>query len=322
MTGIAAPRVTVISAWYNRTADLELSVRSILDQEGVEFEFVIVDDCSTDDTAARLAGIAHPRLRVLRNATNLGFTGSIRRAAAEARGDFIAVHGAGDLSLPGRLASQVALLDVRPEAVAAGVGVVNHDLASGRRETIVWPAMESGQTIYTHGEVMYRRADYEAVGGYRQVFHFAQDSDLWRRLGERGRLLRVEEVFYERRIFADGVAGDRGKEVMQAVFSNLGVHAAIERAAGRRDPVDRWNAAALLRQGLTPRFQARGTYPIKMMLKERRFAEAKAALDVVPLGLLTWKLLLVYLLLAPFHPRPKLAPVPPVETWRPDGQPR
>lgn len=319
MTVSPAPRVTVISAWHNRTDDLEASVRSVLDQEGVDFEFVVVDDRSTDETGSLLAGIVHPRFRVLRNARNLGFTRSIRRAAAEARGDYIAVHGAGDISAPGRLAAQVALLDARPDAVAAGTGVVNHDMATGERLSIDFPPMDSGSTIYTHGEVMFRRAVYEAVGGYREVFQFAQDADLWRRMGEHGRLLRVDAPLYERRIFSGGVAGDRSKEVLQAAFSNLGVHAHLERLAGRRDPVDRLNAAALLTQPMTLRFKARGTYPIKRMLRERRFAEAKAALETVPLGLLTWKLLAVYLALAPFFPRPAPRPAPPMETWRGPG---
>lgn len=96
------PRVTVVSAWYNRTEDLELSVCSVLEQEGVDFDFVIIDDSSTDETSARLLAISHPRLRLLRNARNIGFTASIRRAVEEARGEYVALHDAGDLSLPGR----------------------------------------------------------------------------------------------------------------------------------------------------------------------------------------------------------------------------
>ena len=316
MTLSPSPRLTVISAWFNRTEGLEESVNSLLDQKGVEFDFVVIDDCSTDETSARLAAISHPRLRILRNSRNMGFTASIRRAAEEARGDYIAIHGAGDLSLPGRLAAQMAFLETNPEHVAVGTGVVNYELGSGRREVIQFPPLEGSNTPYTHGEVMFCRTAYEAVGGYRTVFHFSQDSDLWRRLGEIGRLGRIGEVFYERRIFADGVARNRSKEVLQAIFSNLGVHAAQERAAGRRDPVDRLGAAALLTQPMTARFKARGTFVIRVLLREWRFAEAKSLLESVPLGLLTWKLLLLYLLLAPIYRKPKLQPVPPVETWR------
>lgn len=312
----AVPRVTVISAWFNRTEGLEESVCSLLDQQGVEFEFVIVDDCSTDDTSVRLAAIAHPRLRLLRNPRNLGFTLSIRRAAETARGDYIAVHGAGDLSLPGRLAAQVAFLDAHPEHVVVGTGVVNHVMETGLRRPAVFAPMDSGNTAYTHGEVMFRRTAYDAVGGYRPVFQFSQDNDLWRRLGEIGRLGRIETPLYERRIFADGVGGSPSKMVLQAVFSNLGVYAAQERAAGRRDPVDKSGAAALLTQAMTPRVEARVTAMVKDLLRRRRFADAKTALGTVPLGLLNWKLLLVYLALAPFCPKPPRQPVPPVETFR------
>ena len=316
MTLSPPPRLTVISAWFNRTEGLEESVRSLLEQEGVAFECVIIDDCSTDDTSARLMAIAHPRLRVLRNARNLGFTHSIRRAADQAGGDYIAIHGAGDLSLPGRLAAQVAFLDANPVHVVVGTGVMNHEMDTGQRRPAVFAPLDSGGTPYTHGEVMMRRAAYEAVGGYRAVFHLSQDNDLWRRLGEIGRLGRLDALLYERRIFAVGVGGSPAKMVQQAVFSNLGVHAAQERAAGRRDPVDKIGAAALLTQPMTPRVTARVQFIAKNLLRARRFAELKTALETVPLGLLSWKLLLIYLVLAPFFPKPRLVPIPPVETFQ------
>lgn len=316
MTLSPAPRLTVISAWFNRTEGLEESVRSLLDQQGVAFDFVIIDDCSTDETSARLAAIHHPRLRVLRNDRNLGFTQSIRRAAEEATGEYIAIHGAGDLSLPGRLAAQVAFLDANPQHVAVGTGVINHELATGRCEQMLFQPLGGANTPFTHGEVMYRRAAYHAVGGYRTVFQYAQDSDLWRRMGEIGWLGRIEDVLYERRIFADGVARNRSKEVLQAICDNLGVHAAQERAAGRPDPVDKIGALALLTQAMTPRIKARIQSIAKILLRERRFAELKTGLEAVPLGLLSWKLLLLYVAMAPFFPKPKPKPAPPVETFR------
>lgn len=316
----APSRVTVISAWFNRMEGLEESVRSVLAQDGVDFDYVIVDDCSTDGTGARLEALARedPRLVILRNDINIGLTRSLRRAVAAARGEYVAVHGAGDISLPGRLAAQVAFLDDNTDHVVVGTGVVNHNLVTGRRETARFAPMESGNTPYTHGEVMYRKAAYEAVEGYRDLFRYSQDNDLWRRLGEIGRLGRVEALLYERRIFSDGVGGSPGKMVLQAVFSNLGVFAAQERAAGRRDPVAKDGAAALLTQKITPRAISRISLAVKGLLRERRFAEAVAALETVPLGLLSGKLLLVYLVLRPFHRRPRMSPVPPVERLRPE----
>ena len=252
MISTETPRVTVISAWYNRVDGLEESVHSILQQDGVDFEYIIVDDCSTDKTSSLLESIKDPRLRLFRNSRNLGFTRSMRKAASEARGEYIAVHDAGDISLPSRLAKQVERLDIDAEIVAIGSGVIYHNPITRDKRKIKFYPVESERTPFTHGEVMYRRTAYEAVGGYREIFYYAQDSDLWRRLGELGRFERLDEVLYERRIFHDGVGGNPDKGVLQAIFSNLGMYSQMERLAGRRDPVDKWNATSLLFQPLTP----------------------------------------------------------------------
>ena len=315
MISTESPRVTVISAWYNRVDGLEESVCSILRQEGVDFEYVIVDDCSTDKTSSLLESIKDPRLRLLRNSRNLGFTRSMRKAASEARGDYIAVHDAGDISLPSRLAKQVERLDADAEIVAIGSGVMYHNPLTGDKRKVNFYQVDSERTPFTHGEVMYRRMTYEAVGGYREIFYYAQDGDLWRRLGELGRFERLDEVLYERRIFSDGVGGNPDKGVLQAIFSNLGMYSQMERLAGRCDPVEKWNATSLLLQPLTPRFKAIGTFHVKDLLKQRRFREAKQILETAPLGMLTWKLLILYLVLAPFFKKPSLQPAPLVNTF-------
>jgi glycosyltransferase involved in cell wall biosynthesis len=315
MTTTDTPRVTVISAWYNRMEGLEESVHSILQQEGVDFEYIIVDDCSTDETSSLLESIKSSRLHLLRNSRNIGFTRSMCKAANEARGEYIAVHDAGDISFPSRLAKQVERLDADPEIVGIGSGVIRHDTTTGDKREIDFHPIDSERNPFTHGEVMYRRKAYEAVGGYREIFYYSQDSDLWRRLGELGRFERLDEILYEHRVFSGGVAASPDKLVLQAIFSNLGLHSHMERLAGRRDPVEKWNAASLLLQPLTPHFKASGTFQVKDLLKKRRFGEAKRVLETVPLGMLTWKLLVLYLVLAPIFKKPPLQPKPLMSTF-------
>ncbi len=292
-------KLSVFSCWHNRLHDLELSVRSVLDQEGVEFEYVIVDDASTDGTSDRLAAISDPRLRVIRNESNIGFTRSAIRAVTACRGDYVAVHGAGDLSLPGRLAQQAAFLDENPEVAVVGTRVDNHDLVTGARRTHDPRRgdMSGIEMKYTHGEVMFRRDAYERAGGYRSVFHNSQDIDLWLRMREIGRLETLDEAFYERRMFADGIEADAPRKLRQAVFSSLAAHAAAERAAGRRDPVEREGALALLTQPRTGHYRHRLRTYLRSLLGQRRFADARKALDSAPAGLLGIKQLALLLLL-------------------------
>lgn len=315
---MTAPVVSVVSAWFNRTEGLVASVQSVLDQEGVDFEYIIVDDCSSDETSTLLDEIQDPRLRVLRNPSNLGFTRSITRAVAAARGALIAVHGAGDFSHPGRLQAQVAFLQAHPDHVAVGTGIENHNPTTGERYVVQAPDASTGRNRYSHGEVMYRRADYEAVGGYRSIFYYAQDVDLWRRLGERGRLGRIEDVLYERRIFSDGVHSNKKIEVMQAVFSNLGAWSALERRRTGVDPVDRHNGRALLSQQRTQIFRAGATTRVKAMVKAGRLRDALAAMHCVPVGMLTGRLLVLYCVLRLFLRAPPQVENPPLSVFSED----
>lgn len=297
-------KLSVFSCWHNRLHDLEDSVFSVLDQEGVDFEYVIVDDASDDGTSERLAAIRHPRLRLIRNDRNIGFTRSAIRAVEACRGDCIAVHGAGDLSLPGRLAKQAAVFDAQPDVVAVGCIVVNHNLATGTRQNHRPRGHKLLRTgfKFTHGEVMFRRTAYDQVGGYRSLFYFSQDTDLWLRLHDVGRFEAVDEKLYERRMFEQGIEGNAFRKMQQAVFSCLAVHADDERIAGRRDPVEAQNALSLLTQPPSDRMVERLRMFLPQLLRARRFTDARQALDSVPAGMLpasSLALLLLLRLIAP-----------------------
>jgi glycosyltransferase involved in cell wall biosynthesis len=106
-------RVSVILPTYNRAHLLEASLASLLAQEGVDFEVVVVDDGSTDGTAAMLAAQADPRLRTVRSAHG-GIAAARNAGLATARAPFIAFHDSDDLALPGRLAVPLAYLRAHP----------------------------------------------------------------------------------------------------------------------------------------------------------------------------------------------------------------
>jgi glycosyltransferase involved in cell wall biosynthesis len=127
------PKVSVVTAFHNRRTGLEDSVRSILTQTFQDFEYIIVDDASTDETAGILAMFHHPRLVVIRNEKNIGLTRSLKTAIAASQGTFIAIHGAGDISFPERLERQVHFLERNPDHVAIGVRVINYNCVTGER---------------------------------------------------------------------------------------------------------------------------------------------------------------------------------------------
>jgi hypothetical protein len=250
-------KVSVVCAWFNRAGYLRDTLDSLLAQEFGDFDITLVDDGSTDPRVGEiLGGYADPRLRVIRQA-NAGFVAAIRRAIDESRGPYIAVMGAGDVALPARLARQAAVLDADPDCVLVGCSfrsvTVDRDGTILASEECRRPDRRIGYedvlrrvgSPFTHGEVMYRRAAYAATGGYRPVFRYAQDMDLWLRLARIGHFTFCPEVLYERREFlADGIQADMRKKLVQLGQAHLAQECARERDRSGQDVVDLFGLGA------------------------------------------------------------------------------
>jgi glycosyltransferase involved in cell wall biosynthesis len=303
----AAPRVSVVLAVRDGAALLGPTLASVLAQEGVELELVAVDDGSTDATAEILAAHAarDPRLRLVRQEP-LGLTTALARGAAAARAPLLARQDAGDLSLPGRLAAQVAALERREEVALVScftecVGPRGEPLALERGGApagapfAIGGAPRAGPTA--HGSALFRRAAYEAAGGYRAPFALAQDWDLWLRLGERGRGFVVGEALYRRRLGPESLSFRFLR--LQRAFGEAARAAAALRARGESEAPALARAAALAREfeaarSAPPsrRAEALAHYHLGQLLRGRRDARARgyfrAALARDPLLARAW----------------------------------
>lgn len=237
------PEISVVMGVFNGASHLAVAVDSILIQEGVDLELVVVDDGSTDSTASLLEQYARKdlRVRVIRQA-NEGLTAALIRGCDAARGVFIARQDADDMSLPGRLFKQAAQL-ARDSSLAFVscwadmVGPGGEVLVTYRPEADAVAATRSLMVERVgppgHGTVMMRSSCYRQVGGYRPVFYYAQDSDLWLRLGAVGRLAYVPEILYRYQVCERSISGSRQAE--KAAYARLldACHAA--RQGGRSD---------------------------------------------------------------------------------------
>lgn len=125
---VNAPRVTVILPTYNRERLLPRSIRSVLCQTFQDFELLVVDDGSMDNTREVVAGIADPRLRYLRLEKNSGVSSARNAGIREARGDFIAFQDSDDEWLPDKLARQLQLLDQQPDVAMTFCSLVRVDI--------------------------------------------------------------------------------------------------------------------------------------------------------------------------------------------------
>ena len=186
------PSVSVVMSVYNGGPFVRRSVESILSQTFTDFEFIVVDDGSTDTSSEILASCGDPRVRLLRNTTNIGLTRSLNVGLRAAQGEFVARQDADDVSLPERLASQVAAFG--SDRLAALIGTqARHVNVDGRPfDTREWRKCASPLAIewqcmfenpFVHTSVMFRRdLVVDQLGGYDESFRTNQDFELWSRI--------------------------------------------------------------------------------------------------------------------------------------------
>jgi glycosyltransferase involved in cell wall biosynthesis len=214
------PRVSVCVSAFNAGQYLSETLESLLAQSFGDFEVIIVDDGSADNTAdvAEQFVAKDSRVRLLRNSNNKGLVFTRNRALAESRGEFVAIADADDISEPNRLAVQVSYLDANPE-----IGMLGSDVAL---------IDESGALIGSHAQqyhldreirfflmfgpclhnptTIYRRDLLKRVGGYANGYDAgAEDYELWGRLLDMTRIANIPQLLVMYRKHSRSVTADR-----------------------------------------------------------------------------------------------------------------
>ncbi|WP_375401977.1 glycosyltransferase family 2 protein [uncultured Sphingomonas sp.] len=209
-------RIDVLIPAYNVAPTIESAVRSILDQTVRDIRVIVVDDGSTDDTAAIVARLAaeDDRITVLRQA-NGGIVDALNNGLALCDAELIARHDGDDLAYPDRFEKQTAYLDAHPDCIAVGANARHIDAMSapigvvtamGSMDTADAAWFPAREPYLMHPLLLIRRDALVAAGGYRYVFH-AEDADLYWRLGGCGRLHNLPDVLADYRIHAGSVTG-------------------------------------------------------------------------------------------------------------------
>jgi len=304
-SGADGPEVSVVMGVYDCASALSRTLDSVLSEAGLRLEVIVVDDGSTDGSGDLVDRYARTDGRVtVVHEDNRGLTQALIRGCALARGEFVARQDVGDVSLPGRLRKQRECLESRSEAVfvSCGTRVVGpggehlYDVLSDESE--VTRALRSLDAARPrgpahHGTVMFRRAAYEKVGGYRAEFYFAQDLDLWVRLAEVGDHAVLPEILYQAVAAPGSISGTYRRE--QVVLTRLIAESARRRRAGASD-ADVLARAAAIRPSGPPRAgrlaRSRALYFIGACLGRRRDPAAmRYLLEAIrenPLHLKAW----------------------------------
>ncbi len=185
---------------YNGGQFLHTAIESILNQSFNDFEYLIIDDGSTDDSTVIVRSYHDPRIRLIVNKHNIGLVGTLNIGLCEARGYYIARMDQDDWSHPHRLVEQVGFLDANPEygLVGSWIDVVNTDMST--RYVDRFPVtddmirlMLSMQNAFAHGAVMMRK---NLQVQYRSEFDLAEDFDLWCRLSAVTKMANIAKALY------------------------------------------------------------------------------------------------------------------------------
>jgi len=186
----------------NAEATVTAAVASVLAQSMSNLELIIVDDASTDRTAEAARAVADSRTRVLRSDRRLGRGGARNLALREARGLYVAVCDADDVSLPSRFEAQARFLDERPMVGIVGAQVANVGGNSAPRQVYTYPTdpdairrrFQRGRNAVAHQASMIRRALLHELGGYDESCERAQDLELFLRATQRTAIRNLSEV--------------------------------------------------------------------------------------------------------------------------------
>src|SRR5262245_1023759 len=179
------PEISVVMSVYNDATNLHRSVDSILAQEDVSIELIVVDDGSTDSSANVLKEYSRDQgVRVI-SQDNHGLTRALIVGCAAARGQYIARQDAGDVSLPGKLARLLEAMTNTPNVSFAScstkfVGPRNEHLYDVIRDPsdatarLLTLSLGEIQGPSSHPSTMFSKSLYDSVGGYRPHFYFGQ----------------------------------------------------------------------------------------------------------------------------------------------------
>ena len=212
------PKISVIMSVYNGEKYLREAIESILNQTFTDFEFIIVNDGSTDDTLEIIQSYNDERIKIINNEQNIGLTKSLNKALKQAKGKYIARQDADDVSLPNRFEEQIKYLEEHSEIAVLGTSkyVINKD---GKILRKVIALSDPGKILFndnafTHGSVMLKKAVVDKLGYYNELFRYSQDYELWLRIVKHYKVSNLTQPLYKLRSHEENIRVTNVEEAM------------------------------------------------------------------------------------------------------------
>jgi glycosyltransferase involved in cell wall biosynthesis len=286
----ATPTVSIVMPAYNAAPWIAETITSLMAQTFEDFELLIGDDGSTDETKSIVETLAKKDSRIKLHALNHGGVVVVRNTLLQAsRGQFVMFHDADDMSVPERMQRQVQFLQEHPNCVGVSSKIVKFN------GTPVWPAaidVRKPPTLSTRNSKLsilgYHKKDFpfpacmirtsvaRNLGGFRPYFSFAEDADFIYRLEEQGELAVLDETLFLYRQHASNTS--KRAPYLQTESSVLSRTFARRRRLGRPDTVQAWQPPfrRIFTSGLAPTEIVQTLVIVAYRYLWRRFKNAKS----------------------------------------------
>ncbi len=222
-----SPKISVIMSVYNGARHLREAVESILTQTFTDFEFLIVDDCSSDNSPQILKEYAlkDSRVRVITNEFNLGLTKNLNKLIRESKGEYLARFDCDDISLPKRFEEQVAFLDKNKNFGMCSVWAEIIDDKGGHLRELKYPTTNKElkkalirYNPFFHPGLMIRKSVFEDVGLYNEDWRFAQDYELYFRIAKKYEIANVPSVLLKYRQTTGSITSSKNRQQVELVL--------------------------------------------------------------------------------------------------------
>lgn len=195
--------VSVIMPVFNAEKYLRQSIESILNQDLIDFEFIILNDGSNDQSKGIIKSYQDPRIKYLENEQNHGIVYTLNKGLQAANSKYIARMDADDISLPHRLQRQVSFLEQHPEVGVLGTAYLPIDENEKPvHQPIFMPEYPASAKWFmligsplAHPTTMFRTDLVKKVGGYSELFPHAEDYELWTRVSQISNICSLQDVY-------------------------------------------------------------------------------------------------------------------------------
>ena len=228
---IMTPKATIIMPVYNTEKFVSEAIESVLNQTFVNFEFFIINDCSTDKSLEIIMSFNDERIKLINNKNNKGVCKSFNEALLQSRGELIFRMDSDDICLPKKLEKQIKFMDNNPDVVALGTNaniidmegnficssnlpIENHDIKKLLNE----------KPVFINPTTVVRKKEFVEVGGYYEpIIQAFEDFILWNKLKNKGKFYILPEVLLKYRIVKNSLSNHNFSKKYKATVQNISI---------------------------------------------------------------------------------------------------